>query len=43
MASSSPVMIELTVEQREELERRARGDTAPYWKVVCAKVVLLAA
>ncbi len=43
MASSSPFKIELTAKQREELERWARSYTAPYWQVVRAKVVLLAA
>ena len=43
MASSSPFEIELSPEQREELERRARSYTAPYCQVVRAKVVLLAA
>jgi transposase len=43
LASSSPFKIELTAKQREELERRARSYTAPYWQVVRAKVVLLAA
>ena len=43
MASTSPFKIELTAGQREELERRACSYTAPYWQVVRAKVVLLAA
>jgi transposase len=43
LASSSPFKIELTPEQRRELEGRARSYTAPYWQVVRAKVVLLAA
>lgn len=43
MASSSPFKIALSPGQREELERRARSYTAPYWQVVRAKVVLLAA
>ena len=43
MASTSPFKIELTAGQREELERRARSYTAPYWQVVRAKVVLFAA
>ena len=43
MASSSPFKIELSTEQRERLGRRARSYTAPYWQVVRAKVVLLAA
>jgi transposase len=43
LASSSPFNIELSAEQRRELESRARSYTAPYWQVVRAKVVLLAA
>ena len=43
MASSSPFKIELTPAECLELERRARSYTSPYWQVVRAKVVLLAA
>jgi transposase len=43
LASSSPFKVELSAGQREELEHRARSYTAPYWQVVRAKVVLLAA
>ena len=41
--SVSPFEIVLTVEERRELERRARCYTAPYAEVVRAKIVLLAA
>jgi hypothetical protein len=41
--SASPFEIVLTPEERQELERRARAYTDPYWRVVRAKIVLLAA
>lgn len=41
--SVSPFEIVLTVEERRELEWRARAYTGPYWWVVRAKIVLLAA
>ena len=43
MASVSPFRIVLSVEERRELECRARAYTGPYWRVVRAKIVLLAA
>ena len=41
--ASSPFRIELTAEQRAELERRARSYTAPFCEVQRAKLVLMAA
>jgi hypothetical protein len=41
--SVSPFEIVLTVEERRELEWRSRTYTGPYWWVVRAKIVLLAA
>jgi len=41
--SASPFKIVLTGEERQELERRARAYTDPYWRVTRAKIVLLAA
>lgn len=43
VASSSPYRIVLTVEQRTELERRAREYTGRDCRVVRAKIVLMAA
>lgn len=43
MAGISPYVIELTAEERDELERRAREYTGRYCRVVRAKIVLLAA
>ena len=43
MPNQSPFCIEPTEEQRAILEKRARTHTAPYWEVVRAKIVLLAA
>jgi transposase len=43
MPSQSPYRIELADEQRAVLEKRARTHTSPYWEVVRAKIVLLAA
>jgi hypothetical protein len=39
----SPYVLELTGEQRRELEARARRYTSPYREVVRAKIVLMAA
>ena len=41
--SASPFVIVLTRKERVELERRVRAYTGPYWRVVRAKIVLLAA
>ncbi|MGH3951851.1 MAG: helix-turn-helix domain-containing protein [Pseudonocardiaceae bacterium] len=43
MARKSPYILELSAEQRRELEARARRYTLPYRDVVRAKIVLLAA
>lgn len=43
MPRKSPYVLELTAEQRRELEARARRYTLPYRDVVRAKIVLLAA
>lgn len=43
MPRTSPYVIELTGEQRAELEERARRYTLPYRDVIRAKIVLLAA
>lgn len=43
MPTQSPYRIELTKEQRAILDERARAHTAPYWEVVRARIVLLAA
>lgn len=43
MPRRSPYLIELTSEEREILEARARKYTLPYRDVVRAKIVLLAA
>jgi transposase len=43
MPRTSPYVLELTVEQRQELEARARKYTLPYRDVVRAKIVLMAA
>ncbi len=42
MPRRSPYVLELTVEQRHELEARARRYTLPYREVVRAKIVLMA-
>jgi len=42
MPRRSPYVFELTVEQRHELEARARRYTLPYREVVRAKIVLMA-
>ncbi len=43
MPRQSPYRIELSDEQRRTLESRARQYTLPYWQVVRAQLVLLAA
>lgn len=43
MPRKSPYVLELTSEQRQELEGRARRYTLPYREVVRAKIVLMAA
>jgi transposase len=43
MPSHSPFRIELTRDERRELETRARKYTSPYRDVIRAKLVLLAA
>jgi hypothetical protein len=43
VASISRYRIELSAQQRGELDRRARAYTEPYHRVVRAKIVLMAA
>ncbi|MCA1678844.1 MAG: helix-turn-helix domain-containing protein [Actinobacteria bacterium] len=43
MPRRSPYRIELSDEEREALESLARSYTLPYWQVVRAQMVLLAA
>lgn len=43
MPRKSPYQIVLSAEERQELERRARRYTLPYFQVVRAQIVLLAA
>ena len=43
MPRKSPYVLELTAEQRWELEARARKYTLPYRNVMRAKIVLMAA
>ena len=43
MPRSSPFFIELTGQEREELESHMRKYTSPYCEVIRAKIVLLAA
>jgi transposase len=43
MPRKSPYVVELSAEQRRELEARARKYTLPYRDVIRAKIVLLAA
>lgn len=43
MPRSSPYRIDLDEEQRRALESLARSYTLPYWQVVRAQIVLLAA
>ena len=43
MPRRSPYLIDLTDEQRAALESLARSYTLPYWQVIRAQMVLLAA
>ncbi len=43
MPKKSPFVVTLTKEERSELLARARRYTSPYWEVIRAKIVLLAA
>ena len=43
MTRKSPYVLELSADQRHELEARARRYTSPYRDVVRAKIVLMAA
>lgn len=43
MPRASPYVVELTPQERRELESRARKYTSPYRDVIRAKIVLLAA
>ena len=43
MTRKSPYVLELSADQRRELEARARRYTSPYRDVVRAKIVLMAA
>ncbi len=43
MPRKSPYVLDLTADQRRELEARARRYTLPYREVVRAKIVLMAA
>ncbi|MEO7853923.1 MAG: helix-turn-helix domain-containing protein [Rubrivivax sp.] len=43
MPRKSPFLIELSVQEAEELRRRANKYTLPYFEVVRAKMVLMAA
>jgi len=43
MTRKSPYVLEVSAEQRRELEARARRYTLPYRDVVRAKIVLMAA
>ncbi|MCL6091715.1 MAG: helix-turn-helix domain-containing protein [Actinobacteria bacterium] len=43
MTRKSPYVLDLTADQRRELEARARRYTSPYRNVVRAKIVLMAA
>jgi transposase len=43
MPRKSPYVLELTAEQRSELQARARRYTLPYRDVVRARIVLMAA
>ncbi|MGH3517775.1 MAG: helix-turn-helix domain-containing protein [Haloechinothrix sp.] len=43
MPRKSPYVVELTAEQRRELQARARRYTLPYRDVVRARIVLMAA
>ena len=43
MTRKSPYLLDLTTEQRQELEARARRYTSSYRDVIRAKIVLMAA
>ena len=43
MPRESPFLIELTEEERQELESRVRKYTSPYRDVIRAKIILLSA
>jgi len=43
MPRMSPYTIELSSEERRELERRVRKYTLPYFQIIRAQIVLLAA
>lgn len=43
MPRKSPYILRLTVDQRQELEARARQYTLPYRDVIRAKIILMAA
>ncbi len=43
MPRKSPYVLDLTADQRRELEARARRYTLPYREVIRAKIVLMAA
>ena len=43
MARESPYRIVLSEKEQEQLKEMARSYTSPYWQVVRAKLVLLAA
>lgn len=43
MPRKSPYAIDLSTKERETLESRARQYTSPYWYVMRAKLILLAA
>ena len=43
MPRNSPFTILLTTEERQSIESMARNYTSPYYKVIRAKIVLLAA
>jgi hypothetical protein len=43
MPRQSPYRIELTDDERDELESLARSYTLPYWQVTRAQMVLMAA
>ena len=43
MPRTSPFLVKLSREEREILERRSRGYTLPYYEVVRARMILMAA
>ena len=43
MSRKSPYLLDLTVDQRQELQVRARKYTLPYCEVVRARMILMAA